>query len=240
MPDSMSDRYARQEALPAIGKAGQKKLGEATVTIVGLGAIGSHAAELLLRAGVHNLILIDDDMVELSNLQRQALYTEKDIGLMKADAIARHLQAIDGKARLGIHTKRMDEGNMDSLLPSMGRDAGRVVLDCTDNLETRYLIDARCKSKNIPWVHAACVGWWGEVKVFPSFSSSVRQKTYQDIFPDKKTPLGCVDAGVLNHAVAMTAAIQVGETVKLILGEPPTEELMRINAWKHTIEKIRV
>lgn len=223
----MVSRYSRQEALPAVGKDGQAKLLKAKVTIVGCGALGTHAAELLLRAGVRHLVLIDDDKVDLSNLQRQSLYIEADIGKIKVEALRTHLISIDSKADITIHDARLSEDNLVLL--------SGIVLDCTDNIESRYLIDEGCAKRDLVWVHAACVGRWGEVKVF-----TPGKPRYKDVFPDKTTPESCVDAGVLNHTVSMTASVQVGECVKLILGKPHTEELIRINAWEFSIEKVRV
>src|SRR3989338_7062827 len=129
----MTMRYERQLFFKHIGKEGQNKLRKATVTIVGIGALGSYSAELLCRAGIGKLILIDDDTVELHNLQRQSLYDERDIDKKKVVAVAEHLKNINHEVRVEIHDCKLAEHNLALL--------GGVVLDGTDNMEVRYLIN---------------------------------------------------------------------------------------------------
>src|SRR5436190_10711807 len=135
---SETGRYSRQTVLPQVGRAGQEKLRSATVVIAGVGALGSSMAEILARAGVGMLRLVDRDYLELHNLQRQSLYTEADVdsGLPKAAAAARHIAEINSEVRVEPRVADMTPENMLDLL-----QGATVVLDGTDNLQTRYLLN---------------------------------------------------------------------------------------------------
>src|SRR3989338_9134976 len=157
-------RYVRKEVL--IGPPGQRKRERSPPVIIGLGALGSVPAELLARAGV-NLLLIDRDIVERSNLQRQ-LYTEDDVGWPKAERLAARLTAVNPDITIHAHATDFSSRNAAELLP----EKTTIALDCADNLPTRFLLNERCLDAPIPWAHAACVGWGGAVKLFPPRNSS--------------------------------------------------------------------
>ena len=134
-------RYIRQEIFSEIGKNGQKKIRDSAIAIVGLGALGSVSAELLARAGIGKLVLIDRDIVELSNLQRQNLYEEKDIGKPKAFAAKEHLRKINNEVEFEAFAEDLNYKNINTLLPIKKYIKNKIknvelILDCTDNLET--------------------------------------------------------------------------------------------------------
>ncbi|HMA05890.1 MAG TPA: HesA/MoeB/ThiF family protein, partial [Methanomicrobiales archaeon] len=142
-----ANRYNRQLLLPEIGVEGQRRLGESRVTIVGMGALGSCAAGTLVRAGVGKVVLIDRDLVELHNLQRQVLYTEEDLDRPKALAASEILKKVNTTVEIEAHAVDLNPSNAEELL----KDSD-VVLDGTDNLQTRFLVNDVCVKHRIPWI----------------------------------------------------------------------------------------
>src|SRR6266850_3435620 len=212
--DSPSGRYARQTLLSWIGERGQQKLASARVAIVGCGALGGTAAEQLARAGVGHLTIIDRDIVELSNLQRQVLFDEDDAraNLPKAVAGERRLRRINSSIEIrGVVADVIPE-NAEELL-----DAD-LILDGTDNAETRYLINDLAVKKGITWIYAGCVGTEGRVMtVVPGKTACLRC-----VFPQAPA-MGeletCDSAGVLSPAASVAASIQAGLAIRMLVGD---------------------
>lgn len=209
-------RYARQEILEGIGEEGQRRLGKAAVAVVGLGALGTVAADLLCRAGVGRLILVDRDVVELSNLQRQALYAEADVGLPKAERAAARLAAVNSRTVIEAQCSDLAHDNISRLLAGAG-----LVLDCTDSLETRFLINERCLDARTPWIYGAALGWEGYAKLFLPGGACFRCHV-----AEAPNPGTCDTVGVLNALAAVIGSMQAAEAIKLIAGvsregEPP-------------------
>src|SRR5208282_4948578 len=152
------DRYSRQIRFREIGEEGQRRLGDARVAVVGCGALGSTQAELLARAGVGFLRLIDRDYLEWSNLQRQSLYDEKDAAesVPKAAAAAQRLKAINSSIAIEPAISDLTPANVEELLEDVD-----LIMDGTDNFETRFLINDFALSKGIPWIYGAAVGSYG-------------------------------------------------------------------------------
>lgn len=221
-------RYSRQTSFKKIGEEGQEKISKATIAIVGLGGLGSNCSNLLARAGIGKLILIDHDNVDDSNIQRQTLYSEKDIGKPKAELAAQYLKEINSHINVEVQNIELGENNLDILKSD-------IILDCTDNLETRRLINKYCLENKIPWVHASCVRDIGEVyTILPG------KPCYECVFRHSKAELLPEKEGILNTTVAMTASIQVNEAFKLILGQETSNELIRFNIWEPYLTKINV
>ncbi|MDP3990155.1 MAG: HesA/MoeB/ThiF family protein [archaeon] len=216
----LNDRYSRQELLTDIGKEGQLILKNKTVAIVGIGALGTVSSELLTRAGIGNLILIDRDVIELSNLQRQNLFTENDLGKSKSNVAKIRLTQINSTLNLTSYSIHLNSKNISVL-----KNAD-LILDCTDNLSTRFLINDFCKKNNLPWIYAAAIKTSGQVMPIlpggPCLSCFV-----------KETPTeSCNTAGVLNSATSSISALQVSLALKILLGKETAPELYCYDLWK--------
>ncbi len=209
----LDDRYSRQVLFPGIGEEGQKRLAAAHVGIVGCGATGSALASLLARSGVGTLRIIDRDYVEPSNLQRQSLFDEADAAesLPKAIAAARRIAAFNSQIVVEPHAADLVPGNVGTLL-----DGVQLILDGTDNFETRYLLNDYAVKNSVPWVYAAAVASYGvTLNILPGETACLAC-----IFPD--SPSGtfetCETAGILNSAVNLVASIAASEALKFLVG----------------------
>jgi molybdopterin/thiamine biosynthesis adenylyltransferase len=209
-----ASRYSRQELFAGIGREGQARLRKARVVVVGCGALGSVASEMMVRAGVAALTVVDRDFVEESNLQRQSLFDEADValGLPKAAAAEAHLRALNSDVEVrGVVTDLVSD-NADTLLA--GAD---LVLDGTDNFETRFLLNDVCVRAGIPWVYGACVGSYGlALLVRPKVSPCLRCLLEERPAPGSGPT--CDTAGVVAPIVHVIAGIQVAEALKLLSG----------------------
>lgn len=219
-------RYSRQERLLEIGKKGQKILSKKTVTIVGLGALGTNTAQLLARAGI-NLKLIDFDKVDLTNLQRQALYEESDINKEKSKTSLNKLKKINSEIKIEIFNERLSNNNL-KLLES------DLVIDCTDNLTTRFLINDYCYNK-IPWIHTAAIKYTGVI-----FNILPKKPCLKCIYKKNLDLERCEEYGVLNTIVSLTSSIAATQAIKILLTKPIEESLIRFNIWNNEIEKIKI
>ena len=221
------DRYSRQVLFPPIGEAGQHRLSRSSVVLAGCGAIGSVAASLLARAGVGRLRIIDRDFVELSNLQRQSLFTEEDArqSLPKAIAAARSIQSFNSQIEVDAQVADLTPENASTLLAS-----ANLVLDATDNFETRYLINDFAVSRKLPWIYAAAVGsYCATMNVLPGETACLAC-----LFPKPSAPAEtCDTVGILNSAVSLIASIQCTEAVKLLIGARTAlrRTLLSWNLW---------
>jgi molybdopterin/thiamine biosynthesis adenylyltransferase len=240
------ERYSRQVLFPGIGEAGQLKLAQSHVAIVGCGATGAASASLLARAGIGTLTLIDRDFVEPSNLQRQVLFDEADAreSLPKAEAARRHIARFNSSIAVHPHIADLVPANIAELL-----SMADIILDATDNFETRYLINDFAVQQSIPWIYAAAIGAYAAtMNVLPAApATNSQQPTTPDFAPTAclacifpKPPSGNVDtcdtAGILSTAVNLAASIQVTEALKFLTGQP---ELMRrtllsFDLWRPT------
>ena len=211
--NSLDDRYSRQILFRRIGAEGQHKLAAARVAIVGCGATGSALAGLLARAGVGTLRIIDRDYVEPSNLQRQSLFDEKDAAesLPKAIAAAHKIAAFNSQIVVEPRAEDLIPANIEVLLEGMD-----LILDGTDNFETRYLINDYSVKNSIPWIYSAAVGSYAvTLSVLPGETACLAC-----LFPD--SPQGmietCETSGILNSAVNLVASIAATEALKFIVG----------------------
>lgn len=223
------DRYSRQILFPKIGRDGQAKLARARVVLVGAGALGATSAELLVRSGVGTLRIIDRDVVETSNLGRQALYTTDDalVGRPKATALTRHLAAFNPEVRCDPRVADLSARNARELL-----DGFDLVVDALDNLEARYLINDWAIQAGVPWVYGACVGSRGlSAVVMPGTTPCLRC-----LFPDPP-PAGelqtCDTAGIIAPAATLVASLQVAEALKILVGasRDVRRTLLSVELW---------
>lgn len=209
---SLSGRYSRQTMLPEIGPEGQERLCSARVLIVGLGGLGAPVATYLAGAGVGHIALCDPDTVSLSNLQRQTLYAEADLGKPKAECALRRLRELNGEIELAAVPEGITPGNARRLVA--GCD---LVVDCTDNFATRYLIDDTCAAVGRPWVYGAIGEFCGQVAVM---NLEPRRRRLTDLFPDREELLARprTTMGVLGAVPGAIGAIQACEAIKVIAG----------------------
>ncbi len=230
-------RYSRQMVLPGWGEAGQSLLATRTAVVVGCGALGSHIAEHLVRAGVGRLVLADRDFVEWHNLPRQALYTEADAqaGVPKAVAAARRLRRINAQVQIEEHVLDVNADTVEDLIA--GAD---LVLDGADNFEVRYLLNEACVKAGIPWVYGGVLGTYGLTAAILPGETPCLRCLLGPMPPPGATPT-CETAGVLGPAVAVIAALETTEGLKILLDR--REELLRslvmVDVWSGEFERAR-
>ncbi len=223
-----NSRYSRQTLLKEIGKDGQTLLQNKKVAVVGVGALGTVAAELLARAGIGTLILIDRDIVEESNLQRQTLFDEKDIGKSKALAAAQRIRQINSETKVRIHTIHLSPQNIDVL------QSADLVLDCTDNLQTRFLINDYCRKENKPWIYAAAIKTSGYVMPILAAGSCLQ------CFLTESSQETCDTVGVLNTITVSIASLQATLALKILLGKEVESILHHYDIWNQSFRKIQI
>ena len=271
-------RYIRQEIFNEMGKKGQQKLRKSTVAIVGLGALGSVSANLLARAGIGKLILIDRDIVELSNLQRQNLFDESDVGKPKAFCTKEHLIEINSDIEIVSVIDDLNYNNINKIVPIKNlnneknnktlenqRFSGHIkstrfyreiknknidlILDCTDNLETRFLINDFCIKNKIPFIYSSAVGSKGYVfNIIPDKTPCLR------CFLKEAAQLDtCETVGVLNTITNLIPSLQVNEAIKTLLNKEsnaselvrtrsqlPEKSLLFFDVWRNELLRLKV
>jgi molybdopterin/thiamine biosynthesis adenylyltransferase len=231
---SKLDRYSRQTVLEQLGKEGQRRLLDEHVSVVGLGALGTVSATLLARAGIGRITLIDRDVVELVNLQRQVLYAEDDIGLPKALVAAARLRQMNSSIKVEGLAKDLNSVNVLGLLKGSG-----LVLDGTDNLESRFLLNEACVETETPWVYSGVIGTEGRVmSIVPGKTACFR--CFSRSLPAPGSLPTCETAGVLNSVAAATASLQVTEAIKLMVGEKPAGHLLVLDGWSPELLRIKM
>jgi molybdopterin/thiamine biosynthesis adenylyltransferase len=229
------ERYSRQLILPGWGREGQACLEGQTAVIVGCGALGSHIASHLARAGVGRLRLADRDFVEFHNLPRQALYSEADAeaGVPKAVAAARRLRLINSSVEIEEHVMDVNADTVENLIA--GAD---VVLDGADNFEVRYLVNEACIKHGIPWVYGGVLGTYGlTAAILPGETPCLR--CLLGPMPAPGSVPTCETAGVLGPAVAVIAALEATEGLKILLGQPEVllRSLVMVDVWNGDFER---
>lgn len=207
------ERYSRQKMLPEIGEAGQARLKAAKVLIVGIGGLGSPIALYLAGAGVGTIGLIDDDVVSMSNLQRQVLYTEEELGSQKTVCASMRLAALNKDIKINAYPARLSRENVHTLIAQYD-----IIVDGCDNFNTRYLINDTCVELDKPYVYGAICGFEGQVSVF-NYGAGIR-KNYRDLYPDEKEMLLMPPSpkGVVGVTPAVTGSIEATEVLKIICG----------------------
>jgi adenylyltransferase/sulfurtransferase len=230
-------RYSRQILFPGIGPEGQQRLGASRVVIVGCGATGSVLSSLLVRAGVGYVRIIDRDYIEPSNLQRQVLFDEQDAAesLPKAIAAQRKLSQINSIVTVEAHVEDLTPSNCEELLEETD-----LILDGTDNFETRYLLNDYAVREDRPWIYTAAVGSYGvTMNIMPGAGACLAC-----IFP--QSPTGAVETcdtgGILNSAVNLIASASVTEAVKFLVGarDKMRNTLLSVDVWHNDRSEIRV
>lgn len=234
----MNDRYSRQILFKEIGKDGQQKLMESRVLIVGCGALGASHAEMLARAGVGNLRVVDRDFVEFTNLQRQTLFSEADATSRtpKAVAAAQRIAEINSDVKVEAIVADVNNSNVESLI-----DSCDIVIDGTDNFQVRYLVNDACVKSGTPWIYGAAVSSYGTTMTIIPGETPCMRCIFEEI-PDAGSTPTCDTAGVIMPIIASISAVQVTETIKFLVGK--TDELhgslMQIDIWNNDWRKIKL
>jgi len=210
--DELLLRYSRQIMLPEFDYDGQQRLIDARVLILGVGGLGSPAAMYLAAAGVGELVLVDDDAVELSNLQRQIVHRESTVGLAKVASAQSTLAEINPHVNVTTYQKRLAEAELSTLIAEV--DA---VLDCTDNFASRYLTNRLCVQHKTPLISAAAIRWEGQIMVVDP--RQVDKPCYQCLYGEgQEQNLNCSETGIMSPVVGMLGTWQALETIKVLSG----------------------
>lgn len=234
----MQSRYSRQIILENIGKKGQEKLLNSSVAIVGCGALGTVAANNLARAGVGKIKIIDRDFVELNNLQRQMLFDENDVGSPKAVAAATKVHDINSEIEVVPVIKDLNYTNAEELLENVD-----LVVDGTDNILTRMLVNDICVKNEIPWIYTGAIGTSGmSMNILPK--KACIRCLYPGVPKAGSLPT-CDTMGVLNTATVIMGSIETTEAIKILLGyydddESTNSNLIVYDTWNHSFDTITV
>lgn len=213
MPDNLQERYARHLILPDFTEARQARLAQKTVLVVGLGGLGGHIAPLLCAAGVGKLVLADGDTVSLSNLQRQILYRENQVGLPKAECAKASLQALNSSVEIEIHPVFLSVENALSIAGNCD-----IIVDGSDNAAARYLMNDLAVGLGIPFVYGSIREYSGQLAVFNADAESA---TYRCLFPEESTKADDSPQGVIGPLPAWIAAMQAHECIRILSGLQP-------------------
>ncbi len=234
----MITRYARQELFDGIGPEGQARIRRSRVVVVGCGALGTHAANSLARAGVGTIVLIDRDLVDLTNLQRQVLFDEDDAraGLPKAVAAADKLSSANSECRIEPIVVDFAPWNAERFIASAD-----LVIDGTDNFETRYLLNDACVKLGKPWVYAGVIASYG--MTFPFLPG--RGPCFRCAFPEPP-PAGmaptCDTVGIIEPVVSVIAGVQCAEALKILSGgmDRVRTTLLHVDLWTSKLLEVKL
>lgn len=245
------ERYQKHLNLPEIGTTGQLQLKNARVLVVGAGGLGCPVLLYLTAAGVGTLGVIDPDVVDLSNLQRQVLYTTDEVGQPKAKVAVNHLNRLNPELTFNTYTMALDTGNARSII-----DGYDIVVDCTDNFKVRYLVNDICVTLNKPFIYGAIHRFEGQVAVLNNRLATPqsddaegrlpqRGPTYRCLFPEYPNEIeipNCNDTGVLGVLPGVIGTYQANEVIKLItgIGQPLSEQLLMVDLLNMSQQKIRI
>ncbi|WP_372625573.1 molybdopterin-synthase adenylyltransferase MoeB [Arsukibacterium sp.] len=218
-------RYSRQLMLPAMDFRGQEALLASKVLLVGMGGLGCAAAPYLVASGIGSITLVDDDVIDRSNLQRQILYREADIGLSKVQQAAASLRQLNSEIEIHALRQRLTTGDLAALVPQFS-----LVLDCTDNLDTRNAINAACVQAKVPLVSGAAIRFEGQLASFSMQGESACYHCLSQMFGEQQ--LTCMEAGILSPVVGIIGTMQALEAVKILakVGTPLYGKLQLFDA----------
>ncbi len=232
MKRDYGNRYEKQILFRSIGEKGQAMLDNSRVTIIGLGALGTVSSNHLCRSGVGSLRLVDRDFVEISNLQRQQLFDENDAArhMPKAITAAEKLKVVNSEIKIEPFVADISPRNIEEMIKN-----SHLVLDGTDNLETRFLINDACLKLDIPWIYAAVLGSFGMLMtIVPRKTPCLR--CHLDHAPPPGTIPSCDTEGVLSMTTGTIASLQSAEALRLLIGMEPSAGLTYIDVWQREFE----
>jgi molybdopterin/thiamine biosynthesis adenylyltransferase len=232
LSDAELRRYARHIVLPPIGREGQEKLRAASVLVVGAGGLGSTTLMYLAAAGVGRLGIVEPDHIELSNLQRQVLYETADIGVPKTRAAADRLNELNPDVKIDYQQMKLDLGNADRLIADYD-----LIIDGTDNYETRFILNDACLKANKPWVYGAMLGFTAQLSLF---HGSPCYRCFITEHPGRERT--CAQEGIIGPLAGVTGSLQALEAIKYVTaaGETLRGYLLSIDALTMQIKKSRL
>ncbi len=237
LTEKQTEKYSRQIIIEKIGMSGQKKIFNSSICIVGCGGLGSSAAQYLSMTGVGNIMLIDHDLINLSNLNRQTLFFEKDIDKYKVDTLQKNLKEINPEAKIEISKIKINKKNIDNYL-----SAYRIILDCTDNFQSRYLINEYCFKKKKILVSAALQNFDLQASVFSPWKRG-QYPCYNCIFPKTENIVNqsCDEQGIVAPVAGFGGVLQAMLTIKLIISTSQKifRELILFDTFERNFQKIR-
>jgi molybdopterin/thiamine biosynthesis adenylyltransferase/rhodanese-related sulfurtransferase len=233
---AQQSRYSRHLLIPEVGTAGQVKLLESKVLLIGAGGLGSPAALYLAAAGVGTLGIVDFDVVEASNLQRQVIHSTERLGVKKVESAKQSIQALNPDVNVVAHDEMLLADNVERLIA--GYD---VILDGTDTFETRYLLNDAAVAAGIPVVHASVFRFEGQLTTFVPYEGPCYRCLYPTPPPPELAP-GCSVAGVLGVVPGIMGLLQANEVLKVALGigEPLVGRLLLFDALDGTFSELRL
>lgn len=228
-------RYNRQINLKAVDFDGQEKLKESRVLIVGAGGLGCSASQYLASAGVGKIILVDFDTISLSNLQRQILYTDADIGKPKAEVAKVRLQAINPNIEVQAVVKKCDDAELGKLIKQVD-----VVVDCTDNVDVRNQLNLQCFEQKRPLVSGSAIRFEGQISIFTYAENEACYQCLSQLFGSDT--LSCVEAGVISPIVGVIGSLQALETIKILLniGKTLAGKLLIIDGLHFSVQEMNL
>ncbi len=229
-------RYSRHLVMPEVGMKGQKRLKASSVLIVGAGGLGTPAAAYLAAAGIGRIGLVDHDVVETSNLQRQVLYSESDLGKSKVDILAARLEQVNPYISVKTHRAKLTSSNALNIMKDYG-----VIIDGSDNLPARYLVNDACAILGKPDIYASVFRLEGQASVFYAKEGPCYRCLYPEPPPPGSVP-SCAEAGVLGVLPGIMGSIQAAEAIKMILeeGDPLVGRLLLFNAADTKFTEFRI
>jgi molybdopterin/thiamine biosynthesis adenylyltransferase/rhodanese-related sulfurtransferase len=229
-------RYSRHVLIPEVGQEGQRKLLDAKVLLIGAGGLGSPIGLYLAASGVGTIGFVDDDVVDESNLQRQVLHGVDRIGMLKVDSAELTIGGLNPETKVVKHVERLDAGNVERLIA--GYD---VIVDGTDNFDTRYVLNDAAVRLRKPVVHGSIYRWDGQVTTFVPFEGPCYRCMYPTQPPEELAP-GCSVAGVLGVLPGIVGMLQANEVMKLVLGvgETLAGRLLMLDALGTTFDEVRI
>ena len=228
-------RYNRQISLKAVDFDGQEKLKESRVLIVGAGGLGCAASQYLASAGVGKIILVDFDTISLSNLQRQILYTDADIGKPKAEVAKVRLQSINPNIEVQAVVKKCDDAEFAELIRQVD-----VVVDCTDNVDVRNQLNLQCFEQKRPLISGSAIRFEGQISVFTYAENEACYQCLSQLFGSDT--LSCVEAGVISPIVGVIGSLQALETIKVLLdiGKTLSGKLLIIDGLHFSVREMNL
>lgn len=234
------ERYSRHLLMPDVGEAGQLKLLDSKVLLIGAGGLGSPAAYYLAAAGIGTIGLVDHDVVDRSNLQRQILHTEARVGMPKVESARIALEALNPRITVNTYQTHLDSNNVEEIFGDYD-----VIVDGTDNLATRYLINDACVKLGLPNVHAAVYRFEGQITVFWPAYDKQHGGCYRCMFPEPPPPEmapSCAEAGVLGVMPGTLGLLQAVEAIKILLdiGEPLVGRMLHYDALSGRFTTLKV